>query len=26
MVSLSEHRVGWMEERLRAIGSLPCTP
>lgn len=33
MLSLSEHRVGWMEERLRAIGSLPlytmrppCTP
>jgi [acyl-carrier-protein] S-malonyltransferase len=23
MVSLSEHRVAWMEERLRAIGSLP---
>lgn len=23
MLSLSEHRVGWMEERLRAIGSLP---
>ncbi|MFJ4582561.1 ACP S-malonyltransferase [Streptomyces echinatus] len=23
MVSLSEHRVPWMEERLRAIGSLP---
>ncbi|WP_437104227.1 ACP S-malonyltransferase [Streptomyces sp. enrichment culture] len=23
MLSLSEHRVSWMEERLRAIGSLP---
>ncbi|MBL1110304.1 ACP S-malonyltransferase [Streptomyces sp. 5-8] len=23
MVSLSEHRVAWMEQRLRAIGSLP---
>ncbi|MEW2511316.1 acyltransferase domain-containing protein [Streptomyces sp. NPDC046870] len=23
MVSLSEHRVEWMQERLRAIGSLP---
>lgn len=25
MVSLAEHRVDWMRERLRSIGSLPCT-